>query len=485
MTAPPLVTDQPGLAAALRGLADLDPVGVDVERADSENYWRRAALIQVGGDGRGVLLDPLALTDLAPLDTFLQTRTVVLHAMENDLVPLAAAGVKPPRVEDTAVAAALLGLPTGLEALLAQILGVELPPDKEAMQRADWAERPLDAAMRTYAIADVTDLPALWTALAARLDETGRRAWYEEEIARLRSQPSVEDRRDWSRLKGIGRLNSAALGRAKALWEARETLARDSDTAPGRIVADRVLLGLAEEPPANARELGRRGVRRRAVREFGEAIVGALRSAHPAPRPSRGRRVTDDDKATADRLRTVRAEVAHQLELDPGVLCPSRVLLTAVMSDPGSPEQLRAALDLRDWQWELLADPFCEALGLSAPGTPDGQTTGTAESTPHRDDQEDQMADVLDTDSLESALGDLPGWAGSPESGISKTFKFADFAESIAFVNRIAPLADAADHHPDLTISWNKVTVTYITHSVGGVTAADVEQAQVVEDRAT
>jgi ribonuclease D len=72
-------------------------VGVDVERADSARYHRRAALVQVGVAGTCVLLDAVRLDELADLDAFLADRRVVLHALENDLEPLDVLGVRPPR----------------------------------------------------------------------------------------------------------------------------------------------------------------------------------------------------------------------------------------------------------------------------------------------------------------------------------------------------------------------------------------------------
>ncbi|PSO51237.1 MAG: ribonuclease D, partial [Actinobacteria bacterium QS_5_72_10] len=193
-----LTADTPErLEAALAALADLGVVGVDVERADSDRYFRTPALIQVGGDARVALVDPLALDDLAPLQRFLAQRLTVLHALDNDLVPLASVGVTPPALADTAVAAMLLGLPTGLERLLTGQLGTEPPGDKEAMQRADWEQRPLTEQMRTYAAADVADLPALWRKLATHLAALGRTPWYQEELAALLAQPPLEQRRAW------------------------------------------------------------------------------------------------------------------------------------------------------------------------------------------------------------------------------------------------------------------------------------------------
>lgn len=93
------------------------------------------------------------------------------------------------------------------------------------------------------------------------------------------------------------------------------------------------------------------------------------------------------------------------------------------------------------------------------------------------------MADVLNPDALHHELDRLDGWSGTSKEGISKTYTFDDFAGSIAFVNEIAEQAEQANHHPDLTISWNKVTVTYISHSANGVTQSDIEQARLIDDR--
>ena len=87
---------------------------------------------------------------------------------------------------------------------------------------------------------------------------------------------------------------------------------------------------------------------------------------------------------------------------------------------------------------------------------------------------------VLGDDEIRAGLAGLPGW--SLENGaICKQFVFDDFLGSVMFVNRITGAAEAANHHPDLAISWNKVTVTLVTHSDGGVTDADLAMAATIE----
>jgi 4a-hydroxytetrahydrobiopterin dehydratase len=69
-------------------------------------------------------------------------------------------------------------------------------------------------------------------------------------------------------------------------------------------------------------------------------------------------------------------------------------------------------------------------------------------------------------------LGSLRGWTRDGDA-IRKQFTFAGFPEAVAFVNRIAPEAEAADHHPDILINYKRVTLIYSTHSEGGLTEKD------------
>lgn len=69
-------------------------------------------------------------------------------------------------------------------------------------------------------------------------------------------------------------------------------------------------------------------------------------------------------------------------------------------------------------------------------------------------------------------LADHPDWVADGEE-ISRTFVFSDFGEAMGFVNRAALAAEKADHHPDIDIRWNKVTMTLTTHDAGGLTTKD------------
>lgn len=77
---------------------------------------------------------------------------------------------------------------------------------------------------------------------------------------------------------------------------------------------------------------------------------------------------------------------------------------------------------------------------------------------------------------VERLKAGLPGWTLDGEA-IQKAFTFGSFAAAIRFVNRVAPMADLVDHHPDILVRCKQVTLTYSTHSEGGLTAKDFDAA--------
>lgn len=84
---------------------------------------------------------------------------------------------------------------------------------------------------------------------------------------------------------------------------------------------------------------------------------------------------------------------------------------------------------------------------------------------------------VLSAEELAAGLASLPGWEAQGNAIVRRYAFEGGFMGSIGFVNRLAEAAEAADHHPDLAISWNAVTVTLSTHSQGGVTEKDLALA--------
>ena len=95
------------------------------------------------------------------------------------------------------------------------------------------------------------------------------------------------------------------------------------------------------------------------------------------------------------------------------------------------------------------------------------------------------MTGLLSEDEITTELDKLPHWsrvADAPQPSIAATFEFTDFRAALDFVNRVGNEAEQMNHHPDIDIRWNQVTLTLSTHAAGGLTAHDIELARRIDE---
>jgi len=85
---------------------------------------------------------------------------------------------------------------------------------------------------------------------------------------------------------------------------------------------------------------------------------------------------------------------------------------------------------------------------------------------------------------VKARLGALPDWS-EVSGSIQRTYQFKDFIAAMAFVNAVAAHAEKVQHHPDIMVRWNKVTLTLSTHDAGGITAKDFQSAAAYDAMAT
>ncbi|MBO0802079.1 MAG: 4a-hydroxytetrahydrobiopterin dehydratase [Nocardiopsaceae bacterium] len=88
---------------------------------------------------------------------------------------------------------------------------------------------------------------------------------------------------------------------------------------------------------------------------------------------------------------------------------------------------------------------------------------------------------TLTSKQVEAELATVPDWSVS-NGAITKTVTRKDFRDSLLYVNAVGYLAERANHHPDVAVSWNKVTLTLVTHSVGGLTENDFALARQLDE---
>ena len=305
------------------------PLAVDAERASGYRYSQRAYLVQLRRAGVGtVLIDPIALPDLADLNEAVDGVEWILHAANQDLPCLAELGLRPASLFDTELAGRLLGDErVALGTMVEKHLGVALEKGHSA---ADWSTRPLPYDWLTYAALDVELLIPLRDTLAGELEAAGKTEWARQEFEAVRTAAPSAPRPDpWRRTSGIHTLRGRRqLAAVRELWTARDAYAAERDIAPGRVLPDAAIVNAARTNPAQARDLAALPVfggpkqRRRLDRWF-----GALESARALPddelppvtggnadpdgMPS-GSRWRDRDPAAAARLAAAR-EVVDRL----------------------------------------------------------------------------------------------------------------------------------------------------------------------------
>jgi ribonuclease D len=361
------------LARVVDRCASADRFALDTEADSMHSYFHKVCLIQVSVAGRHFIVDPLALDPdhLQPLWHVVEkpTTTVLMHGADYDLRVLDRDyGARVHGLLDTQVMAQLLGEEkTGLAALLAKELGVEL--DKK-YQRADWGRRPLPAAQLAYAAADTAHLGPLSDRLRRRLEAVNRWAWAVEDSVALESVRHAANEPDpyaFERIKGARALRGVQRDRLFTLFQWREEVAQALDVPPFKVIGNKPLLHLATEPPVDVAALRAvDGIGPRALRRWGRDLMRRLHRPDDAPERRPARRPTVLDNATRQRVKRlaeVRDEVAGELGLSGGLLCP-RACIEQLATHSGGRARVRdlERSGLSGWRLEVLGERFAAVL---------------------------------------------------------------------------------------------------------------------------
>lgn len=313
-------------------------VTIDTEFLRERTYYSKLCLVQMAmpGDGNdnAVLVDPLVEgMSLEPMyELFRDTNVVkVFHAARQDLeIFFVEAGVFPDPLFDTQVAAMVCGFgeQAGYETLVRKIAKQSL--DKSS-RFTDWSRRPLTDAQKNYAIGDVTHLRKIYEFLSAKLAETGRAHWVEEEL-QLLTRPEtyiIDPENAWKRVK-TRTTSPKFLAIVKELAKFRETHAQSRNIPRNRVFKDDALVELASTKPTNMNELGRSRLLLREARkgDIADGILNAIQAGKNCPQDKMPKLPKRDDKqqvnpALADLLRVLLKAKTESSSVAPKLIASS------------------------------------------------------------------------------------------------------------------------------------------------------------------
>lgn len=369
----PDVVDTPeDLSTSIASLAAAQgPIAIDAERASGIRYGQRAFLVQLRREGAGTfLLDSETLGDLSDLNPALGSDEWVIHSVTQDLPCLQERGMRPAALFDTELAARLLGWEKfGLAAVAERTLGVRLAKEHSA---ADWSTRPLPKEWLNYAALDVEVLLPIRDILHQQLLNSGRWEFAQQEFAHLLDFTPKHFDEPWRRTHGLSKIRSRRdIARVRELWQARDSMAREADLAPTKILRDRELVALAQSGVKSSDDIlaqWRRLSRAEAARLFRAYRKASRLGTEELPgRSERGRSKRSEFnpaelKERVAALKAAISELSEELTIPHDVLLQPAIVKSLAAESSVDVEAYLAEAGARPWQIELSAPVLKKTL---------------------------------------------------------------------------------------------------------------------------
>ena len=364
--APSLITSDADLAIACGRWSAARVIGVDTEFLRERTYYPIPALILVNDGDSVALVDPLKISDFAPLAAVLADRSIVklMHACSEDMEVLERlTGATPRGVLDTQLAGAFAGhgYSLGYRSLVKALMDVVLDKGET---RSNWLGRPLSPAQLRYAALDVVYLLPMHRRLSRELAALGRTAWLEEELEHQR-RARTEDKQPGAAYLKIRRRGALSPGhhavlRGLSQWRETEAMARD---IPRRhLLRDEVLIALAKAPASDAAALRHiQGLSERAAARYGEAITACIETARrQGPTDSDSHVDLRPHAGTLERLGRIARRAADTLELPPELVANRRgreALLISVLENGGDIPR-----EFQGWRFDVVTTSLLDCI---------------------------------------------------------------------------------------------------------------------------
>lgn len=311
----------------------------DTEFHRERTYYPQLALLQIAVGPRIWLIDPLHVR-LEPLaELFRSDAIAIVHAGRQDIEIFEhRLGCSPTHVQDTQIIAGFVGYRSASLASLAESeLGLRIP---KGDRLTDWFRRPLSAAQRRYASADVAHLEQLRNRLMQRVDSLGRSDWVNEAINEqlARWKAPREPAEAWHRIKEIRQLKGESLVLGQALAEWRDITARKLDVPVRFVMNDVALASLASLRPESASGIQSiRGIDANAIRSEVDNILRLTTRDYSGVPPLQFETNGEVDRSLRPMIPLVTAwigELASQLTIDPALLATRADIEAALRGVP-------------------------------------------------------------------------------------------------------------------------------------------------------
>ena len=283
------ITSNEQLADLCQRLKSAETLALDTEFIREKTYYPRLCLIQIASTEVVACIDPLSISEMQPLWDLLlnQDCLKVLHAARQDLeIFHHLLGEIPQPVFDTQLVATVLGYgeQIGYGNLIKKVLNIDL---NKGHARTDWLQRPLSPEQLDYAADDVRYLIQAYPILINTLTELQRSDWLTDDFKELVkvSLYEVEPEQVWQRVSGNTRLKGQQLAILQQLAAWREREAKQRDKPRKWILADDMLVSLAQHPPKDRDQLQRlRGLSENLINRHGDEILRLIKQGQSLPK---------------------------------------------------------------------------------------------------------------------------------------------------------------------------------------------------------
>ncbi|MFM7260549.1 MAG: ribonuclease D [bacterium] len=323
-----LVTTKDGLVEALAHVRAAGTFAYDTEFIGEESYWPRICLVQLATTERVILVDAVAVPDLAPIFELVADPSLLtlVHAGTQDLEPVRRIlGREPTNILDVQVAAAFAEMPwpAGLEKLVERFAGHRI---SKGHTFTNWDARPLTPSQLRYAADDVRYLPLVWERLRCELEARGTLAWAMRECDQSGKIPArFDEESQIRRTMKSWPMKPAQIPTLRLVTRLRDTIARAEDLPHRVVMPDETLAEIVRQKPATAAALAAiRGLPKRFAQKYANELLGAVtEGGKMAPEKLAHGKITEetgDDRTCIDALLAIASARSIAMGLAPGMV---------------------------------------------------------------------------------------------------------------------------------------------------------------------